>query len=151
VYASRRASSAEVPLRLVQRGESAGTSRAAAALRPDTSLPGLPAQLAFCRLAEEIGITGLLVDIGAAKPDPIVLSTSLGLATSSVEFIVACRSGLQSPAVFVQQINTLSALTSGRVSLNVVAGHSPLEQRYYGDFLKLCSGGVAMDDPGSKL
>src|SRR5262249_43310189 len=31
--------------------------------------------------------------------------------------------------------NTLSALTGGRVGLNVVAGHSPTEQRYYGDFL----------------
>ncbi len=62
---------------MVQGGESAGTSRAAAALRPDTSRPDLPAQLAFCRLAENLGI-----------------------------------------------------------SLNVVAGHSPLEQRYYGDFLE---------------
>ena len=122
--------------RLLQGGESAGDSRAAAALRADTARPDLPAQLSFCRLAEELGITGLLVDIGAAKPDPIVLSASLGLATSSVEFIVACRSGLQSPAVFVQQINTLSALTGGRVVLNVVAGYSPVEQRYYGDFLK---------------
>ena len=26
-------------------------------------------------------------------------------------------------------------LTGGRVSLNIVAGHSPDEQRYYGDFL----------------
>jgi alkanesulfonate monooxygenase len=65
-----------------------------------------------------------------------VLSCALGVATSHMEFIVACRSGLQSPAVFVQQINTLSALTNGRVSLNVVAGHSPQEQRYYGDFLE---------------
>jgi alkanesulfonate monooxygenase len=80
-------------------------------------------------------MTGLLVDISAAKPDPIVLASALGVGTSHIEFIVACRSGLQSPAVFVQQINTLSALTGGRVSINVVAGHSPLEQRYYGDML----------------
>ena len=117
-------------------GETADSSRAAAALREETSRPELPAQIAFCRLAEELGIAGLLIDISAAKPDPIVLSCALGLATSHVEFIVACRSGLQSPAVFVQQINTLSALTNGRVSLNVVAGHSPQEQRYYGDFLE---------------
>jgi alkanesulfonate monooxygenase len=121
--------------RMVQGGESTSSSRAAAALKPNTSRPDLPAQLAFCRLAEDLGITGLLVDIGAPKPDPIVLSSALGLGTSRIEFIIACRSGLQSPAVFVQQINTLSALTGGRVSLNVVAGHSPLEQRYYGDFL----------------
>jgi alkanesulfonate monooxygenase len=39
------------------------------------------------------------------------------------------------PTSFVQQLNTLSALTNGRFSLNIVAGHSPEEQRYYGDFL----------------
>jgi alkanesulfonate monooxygenase len=48
---------------------------------------------------------------------------------------VAYRSGLIAPASFVQQINTLSTLLGGRVSLNVVAGHSPAEQRSYGDFL----------------
>ena len=37
--------------------------------------------------------------------------------------------------MLVQQINTLSVLTRGRVSLNIVAGHTPHEQRYYGDFL----------------
>jgi alkanesulfonate monooxygenase len=121
--------------RLLQGEEAADSSRAAAALRPETSRPDLSAQLAFCCLAEDLGVTGLLVDIGATKPDPIVLSGALGLGTKSIEFIVACRSGLQSPAVFVQQINTLSALIGGRITLNVVAGHSPLEQRYYGDFL----------------
>jgi len=35
----------------------------------------------------------------------------------------------------VQQLNTLSALLNGRLSLNIVAGHSPLEQRSYGDYL----------------
>jgi alkanesulfonate monooxygenase len=121
--------------RLLLGGETANSSRAAATLRAATSLPDVPAQTEFCRLAEDLGLTGLLVDIGAGKPDPIVLSTALGLATRNLEFLIACRSGLQSPAVFVQQINTISALIDGRVSLNVVAGHSPLEQRYYGDFL----------------
>jgi alkanesulfonate monooxygenase len=121
--------------RLLQGGETGAASRAAMALRADTARPDLAAQTAFCRKAEELGFTGLLVDIGATKPDPIVLASALGLGTRSIEFIVACRSGLQSPAVFVQQINTLSALTDGRVSLNVVAGHSPAEQRFYGDSL----------------
>lgn len=121
--------------RLLQGGEQAGSSRAAAALRPETPRPDPAPQSAFCRLAEDLGIAGVLVDIGAAKPDPIVLSAALGLATSRLEFMVACRSGLQSPALLVQQINTLSALLDGRVSLNVVAGTSPAEQRGYGDFL----------------
>src|SRR5262245_33896770 len=103
--------------RLLQSGESGGESRAEAALRAQTARPDLPVQVAFCRLAEELGITGLLVDIGATKPDPIVLSAALGLDTSRIEFIIASRSGLQSPALFAQQINTLSALTEGRVSI----------------------------------
>jgi alkanesulfonate monooxygenase len=36
----------------------------------------------------------------------------------------------------VQQINTLSALTNGRVCINIVTGHSPHELGYYGDFLE---------------
>jgi alkanesulfonate monooxygenase len=39
------------------------------------------------------------------------------------------------PTTFVQQMNTLSALIQGRVSLNIVAGSSSLEQHGYGDFL----------------
>ena len=122
--------------RLLQGGEMTGDTRAAAASRVATGQPDLPAQISFCRLAEDLGITGVLVDISAAKPDPIVLCAALGVATRSIEFIVACRSGLQSPAAFVQQINTLSALTGGRVVLNVVAGVSAVEQRCYGDFLQ---------------
>jgi alkanesulfonate monooxygenase len=121
--------------RLLQGGETRGDTRATGASQRATGLPDLESQIKFCRQAEEAGITGLLTDIGAAKPDPIVLAAALGLATERIEFIVACRSGLISPTTFVQQANTLSALLNGRLSLNIVAGHSPLEQRYYGDYL----------------
>jgi alkanesulfonate monooxygenase len=57
------------------------------------------------------------------------------MAVDRITFIVAYRSGLMSPVTFVQQLNTLSALIDGRFSLNIVAGHSPDEQRAYGDFL----------------
>jgi alkanesulfonate monooxygenase len=40
-----------------------------------------------------------------------------------------------SPTLFVQQVNTFAVLTGGRISLNVVAGHTPQEQRAFGDFL----------------
>jgi len=46
-------------------------------------------QIEFCRLAEECGMDGLLVDIGAAKPDPVVLSAVLGVATEKINFIIA--------------------------------------------------------------
>lgn len=98
-------------------------------------LPDLERQIHFCRLAEQYGIDSLLTDFGFAKPDPLLLATALGMATRRVKFIVAYRSGLLSPATFVQQINTLSALIDGRLSLNVVAGYSPAEQHAYGDFL----------------
>ena len=98
-------------------------------------LPDLERQIHFCRQAEQYGIDSLLTDFGFAKPDPLLLAAALGLATQRIKFIVAYRSGLLSPATFVQQINTLSALINGRLSLNVVAGYSPAEQRTYGDFL----------------
>jgi len=75
------------------------------------------------------------VDINFAKPEPMMLATALGIKTRTVTFMVAVRSGVISPTLFAQQVNTLSALTNGRVNLNVVAGHSPEEQHFYGDWL----------------
>jgi alkanesulfonate monooxygenase len=122
--------------RLLQGGEIRSvTTRATGASQRATGLPDLEHQIEFCRQAETSGITGLLTDVGASKPDPILLAAGLGLATERIEFIVAYRSGLTWPTTFVQQLNTLSALVNGRVSLNIVAGHSPVEQRYYGDHL----------------
>ncbi len=99
------------------------------------ALPELDAQVEFCRLAVACGIDSLLLDFGFAKPDPILTAVALGLAVGDIRFIVAYRSGLMSPVTFVQQLNTLSTLIGGRFSLNIVAGHSPDEQRSYGDFL----------------
>jgi alkanesulfonate monooxygenase len=101
----------------------------------DTGRPDLDAQIHFARAAEEQGIDSLLIDFGWSKPDPILLAAAVGMATSKVGFIIAHRSGLTSPTAFVQQINTLSTLINGRLSLNIVAGHSPAEQRGYGDML----------------
>jgi len=121
--------------RLLQRGEQSGVTRAGQTDSIETGLPDLPAQVNFCRRAEESGIDSLLVDINFAKPEPMMLATALGIKTRAVTFMVAIRSGVISPTLFAQQVNTLSALTNGRVSLNVVAGHSPDEQHFYGDWL----------------
>jgi alkanesulfonate monooxygenase len=121
--------------RLLQGGETDSLTRAAQASLSETARPDLPAQVAFCRAAEESGIESVLVDLNVAKPDPIALATALAVRTRRLKFIVAARSGLLSPTLFTQQINTLSTLAHGRVSLNIVAGHSPAEQRAYGDFL----------------
>ncbi len=106
------------------------TARAAVSAVPD-----FEAHLRFCRHAEECGIESLLTAFGFHRPDPIVMATALGMATTRIKFMVAVRSGVASPTSFVQQVNTVAALTNGRICINVVAGHTPAEQRYYGDFL----------------
>jgi len=121
--------------RLPQGGERPGASRAFQSSLTETGLPDLDAQIQFCRTAQEIGIDSLLIDFGWAKPDPILLAAALGMATERIKFIIAHRSGLMCPTSFVQQVNTLSTLINGRFSLNIVAGHSPSEQRGYGDLL----------------
>ncbi len=121
--------------RLPQGGERPGASRAFQASLAETGLPDLDAQVQFCRIAEEVGIDSLLIDFGWSKPDPILLAAALGMRTERIKFIIAHRSGLTCPTSFVQQINTLSTLINGRFSLNIVAGHSPREQRGYGDLL----------------
>jgi alkanesulfonate monooxygenase len=121
--------------RLPLGGEISGLTRAAISARVTTGLPDLDVQTQFCLCAEENGIDSLLIDFGSSKPDSILLAAALGRATEKIKLIVAYRSGLASPTAFVQQTNTLSALIGGRFSLNIVAGHSPDEQRAYGDFL----------------
>jgi alkanesulfonate monooxygenase len=108
-------------------GEDLGSAEAA---RPD-----LAAQVAFCRLAERHGIDSLLMACGIAMPDPIPLAAALATATDRIRFLIAYRPGLASPTLFAQQLNTVAALAGGRVSVNVVIGHSESEQRAYGDRL----------------
>ena len=99
------------------------------------ALPELDKQIDFCKTAEKLVIDSLLVDINYAKPDPILHATALACHCQKIKFIVAVRSGLLSPTLLTQQVNTFSYLNKGRILLNVVAGHSPKEQKYYGDFL----------------
>ena len=121
--------------RLPYGGETSGITRADQSVSPAIGLPDPDAQTDFCRCAEECGIDSLLVDFGFAKPDPMLVAAILGRATRKIKFILAYRSGLFSPTLFVQQLNTLSSLIDGRLLLNIVAGYSPEEQRAYGDFL----------------
>ncbi|HEY6350688.1 MAG TPA: LLM class flavin-dependent oxidoreductase [Candidatus Angelobacter sp.] len=121
--------------RLIQAGEAHAVTRAAQSSLAESALLDLDAQADFCRSAEESGIDSLLVDLNSGTPDPMVLALALACHTRSIKFIVAVRSSSTAPALFVQQVNTFSALTNGRISLNIVAGHTPEEQRSYGDFL----------------
>ena len=98
-------------------------------------LPDPAAQLALCRCAEENGIESMLMALGFTRPDPLLLAVALGRRTAKVGFMVACRPGLLSPTMLVQQVNTASHLIGGRISLNLVVGHTPHELGYYGSFL----------------
>jgi len=98
-------------------------------------LPDVPGWVHFARRAEEAGIDSVLISFSRYEPDPITISCALAQATRKLRYMLAYRSGLMQPATFVQQINTLSALSNGRVSVNMVAGSSAAEQRGYGDFL----------------
>jgi alkanesulfonate monooxygenase len=100
------------------------------------ALPDMEGWLRFARNAEEAGIESVLLSFSRYEPDTFSIACAVGQATTKLKFITAYRLGLMQPAMFVQQINTLSGLIGGRVALNVVAGSSPAEQRGYGDFLE---------------
>lgn len=100
------------------------------------ALPDLEGWGKFARAAEEAGIESVLLSFSRYEPDTILVACAIGRATRKLKSIIAYRLGLMQPATFVQQLNTLSALIEGRLSLNVVAGSSTLEQRGYGDFLE---------------
>jgi alkanesulfonate monooxygenase len=114
---------------------SAGEKYRGAQARSAVGVPELETLVRFCRHAEECEIESVLTAFGFHRPDPIVLAAAVGVLTTKIKFMVAVRSGVFSPAAFVQQVNTVSTLIDGRICINVVAGHTPEEQRYYGDFL----------------
>ncbi|MGL4884519.1 MAG: LLM class flavin-dependent oxidoreductase, partial [Waterburya sp.] len=91
--------------------------------------------LEFVSCADQLQIESLLTPFGFHMPDPIPLLGRLSAYTERIGFMLAYRSGLMSPTLFVQQVNTLSHLLNGRISLNTICGFSPVEQAYYGDFL----------------
>jgi alkanesulfonate monooxygenase len=97
--------------------------------------PDLRGWTHFAKHAEAAGIDSVLISFSAAEPEPVTVSCALGQAVDKLKFILAYRSGLTQPTTFVQQINTLSALIGGRLSINIVAGSSSAEQQGYGDFL----------------
>src|SRR2546430_1268511 len=106
------------------------TSSLSPAIRPD-----IKGWLHFAQHAEAAGLDSILISFSRYEPDPLLVACALGLATRKLKFIAAYRSGLMQPTTFVQQVNTLSALIEGRVSLNIVAGSSSAEQHGYGDYL----------------
>jgi alkanesulfonate monooxygenase len=95
----------------------------------------LDRQRDFCVRADELGLDSVLLPTGFQRADPTVLATLFGLATQRLNLMIAARSSGISPTRFVQQVNAVSAVTNGRVEINVVSGQGSTEMRYYGDFL----------------
>lgn len=89
----------------------------------------------FVQEAEELGVDTLLFGISKRLPDPLPVLGALSQVTDRVKFMLAYRPGLMTPTLFAQVVNTLSWMTDGRISLNIVSGISPAEQAGYGDFL----------------
>ena len=119
-------------MRTAQETSRVATTRSGSA----AALPDIDGWVRFARCAEEAGIESVLLSFSRYEPDTIFVACAVGQATQKLKFIVAYRLGLMQPATFVQQINTLSGVIGGRVSLNIVAGSSMAEQRGYGDFLE---------------
>ncbi|WP_280696609.1 LLM class flavin-dependent oxidoreductase [Kitasatospora sp. GP82] len=89
----------------------------------------------FAQDADALGVESLLMAQSYSLPDPLPIVGALVRETKRVKFILAYRPGLLSPTLFTQLVNTVSWMSDGRISLNIVAGISPAEQAYYGDFL----------------
>ena len=121
----------EVGMKTAQETSRVATTQA----QSPAAFPDMEGWTRFARCAEDAGIESVLLSFSRYEPDTILVACALGQVTTKLKFIVAYRLGLMQPATFVQQINTLSGLINGRVSLNVVAGSSAIEQRGYGDFL----------------
>src|SRR6185369_6274708 len=122
----------EVGMKTAQETSRVATTQA----HSPAALPDIEGWTRFARAAEAAGIESVLLSFSRYEPDTIFVACAMGQVTKKLKFIVAYRLGLMQPATFVQQINTLSGLIGGRVSLNVVAGSSTLEQRGYGDYLE---------------
>jgi alkanesulfonate monooxygenase len=90
----------------------------------------------FAQEAEDMQIDTLLMGIGFHLPEPLPLIGALVRETRRLSFMLAYRPGLLPPTLFAQAVNTISWMSDKRISLNIVAGISPEEQAYYGDYLQ---------------
>lgn len=121
----------EVGMKTAQETSRVATTKSGSA----AAVPDMEGWVRFARCAEEAGIESVLLSFSRYEPDTIFVACAVGQVATKLKFIVAYRLGLMQPATFVQQVNTLSGVIGGRVSLNIVAGSSMVEQRGYGDFL----------------
>lgn len=85
--------------------------------------------------AEKAGFVNLLVPTGTHCLDSWLFSQAIAERTSHIKFCVAFRPGLMSPVLAAQQANTFDSITKGRLTINIVTGSTPVDQKRYGDHL----------------
>jgi alkanesulfonate monooxygenase len=85
--------------------------------------------------AEEAGFVNILTPCGTHCVDAWAVASTLFPVTRKIKFIVAFRPGITGPVYAAQQSNSLDHLSRGRVTLNVVTGSTPVDQKRYGDHL----------------
>ncbi|MER7890507.1 LLM class flavin-dependent oxidoreductase [Micromonospora sp. NPDC094482] len=87
------------------------------------------------RAAERGGFAAVLTPVGAGCPDPWIVCAAVAQHTERLGMLVAVRAGFALPTLIAQQAEAFQAVSGGRLSINVVTGGDPAEQRAYGDFL----------------
>ncbi|MEU8420279.1 LLM class flavin-dependent oxidoreductase [Micromonospora sp. NPDC048835] len=87
------------------------------------------------RAAETNGFAAVLTPVGAGCPDPWIVCAAVAQHTERLGMLVAVRAGFALPTLIAQQAEAFQAVSGGRLSLNIVTGGDPAEQRAYGDFL----------------
>jgi len=84
--------------------------------------------------ADRLGYYGVLLPTGRSCEDSWIIASALVQATRDLRFLVAVRTGLQSPSVAARMTATLDRISNGRLLINVVTGGDPAEQRGDGVF-----------------
>ncbi|HEY0498043.1 MAG TPA: LLM class flavin-dependent oxidoreductase [Kutzneria sp.] len=81
------------------------------------TLPAEGDAVEFCRSAEDGCIDRVLLPSAFHRPDGIALAAHLAAATKNIGFMICPRTDMQSPIHLVRQVNTLSSVAGGRVSV----------------------------------
>ncbi len=105
-------------------------------LSGEVEIPASPDYLVHvAKTAEANGLENMLIPTNSSCLDGWTLASALSRETERLKFLVAVRPGLSSPALAVQQANTLDQISGGRLTINVVSGGSAADQKRYGDAL----------------
>jgi alkanesulfonate monooxygenase len=102
---------------------------------PSPRRPTLAYLASLVETADEMGFSSLLTAVNFhAEHDAWTSSVATLARTRGAGLLVAVRPGMFHPAIFAKMAATAANLFPGRLSINVVTGSNPAENRMYGDF-----------------